>query len=177
MPTLYVLNHLIFTYWLLITLRNESYYINSRLESRLLREQIKCFYYILVTFCINIHFSWILISFAWIKVICAKNRCMIVDSQFMKGYWGIRRARRGNKMTTKGSKAQSRTNQCYSNLGVMRKKTWVRIRPKIVICMFPKLKACTLMGFGFNPNLHYKKGGVHHIERRKAREGNYHQSN
>ena len=43
--------------WSLITLRNKSYYINSRLKSRLLREQIRCFYYILVTFCINIHFS------------------------------------------------------------------------------------------------------------------------
>ena len=42
---------------LVITLGNESYYINSRLESRSLREQIRCFYYILVTFCINIHFS------------------------------------------------------------------------------------------------------------------------
>ena len=41
----------------LITLENESYYINSRLESRSLREQIRCFYYILGTFCINIHFS------------------------------------------------------------------------------------------------------------------------
>ena len=52
--------------YLLITLWNESYYINSRLKSRSLREQIRCFYYILVIFCINIHFSWVLISFAWI---------------------------------------------------------------------------------------------------------------
>ena len=42
---------------MVITLGNESYYINSRLKSRSLREQIRCFYYILVIFCINIHFS------------------------------------------------------------------------------------------------------------------------
>ena len=47
----------------MITLGNESYYINSRVKSRSFREQIMCFYYILVTFCINIHFSWVLISF------------------------------------------------------------------------------------------------------------------
>ena len=42
---------------LLITLGNKSYYINSGLELRSLKEQIRCFYYILVTFCINIHCS------------------------------------------------------------------------------------------------------------------------
>ena len=75
-------------YLIMITLGNESYYINSKFESRSHREQIKCFYYILVTFCINIHFSWVLISFAWIKVICAKNRCIIVGSQKSLNSWG-----------------------------------------------------------------------------------------
>ena len=55
-----------FCAWLfggVITLGNESYYINSRLKFRSLGEQIRCFHYILITFCINIHFSLVLLKF------------------------------------------------------------------------------------------------------------------
>ena len=40
-----------------------------------------CFYYISVMFCINIHFSLVLISFAWFKVIRAQIVCIIVCFQ------------------------------------------------------------------------------------------------
>ena len=92
------------------------------------------------------------------------------------------KSKRRKEVGHKKSKAQSgikqccsscQSNQCCSNLGVVREKIQALVSPKVAICLFPNLNTCTLMGFGFNLICNIKRRRALH--RRAAR--NYHQSN